>query len=735
MEVILSAMRGAVPHPAARRPEPPRARRLRSVAALLSLSAVFLAGSRLLAQERPGAPADTTKRVVLPPVRVTVTRDVDRSSLDLPFAISSTTPDSSRPGQPHTRLDETLMLVPGVTVSNRNNPSQDPRIAIRGYGARSAFGVRSIRILRDGMPLTLPDGQTPVDYLDLESVGKVETIRGPASALYGNAGGGVIDLRTASAPADEIAVQSRSWLGSESLQRYAGTLGGTSGRLTYQGNVGYTSSDNYRDYARQRLTNAYFRAALTARGTDFALQALGLDMPVAQNPGALTLTGLQQNPRAADSLSVVRKARKAVDQLQVGLSAERPLALPSGRGELFAQAYGGTRNLFNPLTFAVVDVGRRQYGGGARATLPFAVGALENRASVGVDVQEQNDARKNWANCNGVARTTANCQTLLVEKGVLQLDQQEIVSSYGPYVRDELRLGPANLSAGVRDDYVRFQVKDHFLSDGRDDSGARTLHALSPIFGLVVHLTPLTSLYGNVASAFETPTTTELGNRADGSGGLNLDLKPQFSTTYETGIKGTLLARIPYDAAVFDIAGRDELIPFEIPGSGGRTYYQNAGRTRRTGAELEGSTTAGPFDFAASYTYSHFRFVDFLVGTSQYAGKTIPGIPLHQAQASATWRRASGFATVEVQTRSAMYVNDANSAQAAGYGVFNARIGGFAVFGWPSLSPVIGVDNVLNRTYVGSVAVNAAGTNTTAKFYEPAPGRTWFVGLTLAGGH
>lgn len=151
--------------------------------------------------------------------------------------------------------------------------------------------------------------------------------------------------------------------------------------------------------------------------------------------------------------------------------------------------------------------------------------------------------------------------------------------------------------------------------------------------------------------------------------------------------------------------------------------------------ELEASTNAGPFELAASYSYSHFHFLDFLVDTVQYAGKAIPGIPVHQAQGSLTWHHAGGFATVEAQTRSSMYVNDGNTAQAAGYGVVNARLGGVAMFGGPSLSPVIGVDNVFNRTYVGSVAVNASGTNTTAKFYEPAPGRTWFLGLTLGGGH
>ncbi|HKO15542.1 MAG TPA: TonB-dependent receptor [Gemmatimonadaceae bacterium] len=676
---------------------------------------------------------DTTVARRLPPV-VTVTRDVGRSTLDLPYAISRTRPDSARPGQMHTRLDETLLLLPGVTAANRNNPSQDPRISIRGFGARSAFGVRSIKVLRDGIPLTLPDGQTPVDYLDLESVGSVEVIRGTASALYGNASGGVIDLRSPPPPSDAFAPQVRSWMGSGDLQHFVGVLGGTVHSAFYQANVGRTTSDNFRAHSRQRLTNGFLRAGLTTHATEIALQVMGLDMPTAENPGALTLSRLERDPGAADSLSVVRRARKAVRQLQLGLSARRPLDAGSGAGELSAQLYGGTRALYNPLTFAVVDVARKQYGGGVRATLPVQFG-VTHRFTAGVDAQLQNDARRNWGNCDGVGTVTASCPVPAQEKGALQLDQQEIVSSIGPYLRDEVGLGSrVRLNAGVRDDQVRFRVRDHFLADGSDDSGTRTLHAVSPMAGVVVRAAPLASVYANVASAFETPTTTELGNQPDGSGGLNPDLKPQYSTTYEAGLKGVLFSRVQFDAAGFDVEVRDELIPFEIPGSNGRTYYRNAGRTRRNGVEVEASTQLAQLELDGSYTYSHFRFRDFVVDGVQYEGRRIPGIPEHQLQGSATWRLSNLFATVEGVAKSRIFVDDANTAAAAGYGIVNMRLGGVAVLGRPWLSPVLGVQNLFGERYVGTVAINAAGTAATAKYYEPAPGRTWFVGLTVGGG-
>jgi len=703
-------------------PEPTR--RGKRQAGLLLVSAFALSADAYSARAQDSVPR-------LPPV-VTVTRDIGRSALEVPYAISETRPDSARPGQSHLLAEQTLFLLPGVTVANRTNPSQDTRISIRGFGARSQFGVRSIRILRDGMPLTLPDGQTPIDYLDLESVGRVEAIRGAASALYGNAGGGVVDLRSAVPPLMPVAAQLRSWIGDYGTRRVTGVVGGSTDAMFYQANVGHTLADNFRLYSKQELTNGYARVGTTALGTDFVFQGMGLDMPTAQNPGALTVAQLG-NPQLPDSASVRKLARKAVKQMQLGVSATHPFNDARG-GEVFGQIYGGTRDLYNPLTFAVVDVGRVQYGGGLRATMPLDL-FVRQRVSIGADAAMQNDLRKNWANCNAVAVATASCPTLPAEKGGLQLDQREIVSNVGPYVRDELALGDrVNLSGGVRADLVRFQLQDHFLSDGRDDSGTRLLHAVSPMLGAVVKLGSLSSLYANVGSAFETPTTTELGNQPNGNAGLNSDLKPQYSTSYETGTKGLLFSRVQYDLALFDTEVRDELIPFGVPGGNGRTYYRNAGRTRRNGVELSGGTEVGPVALTAAYTYSHFRFRDFVSGGVQLAGNVIPGIPEQQLEASATWRRSSVFATVEGLAKSAVFVDDANSAHAAGFTIYNVRLGADGLGRMVWLTPVFTVQNIFDRKYVGSVAVNAAGTPTTAKFYEPGAGRTVLVGLSVGAG-
>jgi len=197
-------------------------------------------------------------------------------------------------------------------------------------------------------------------------------------------------------------------------------------------------------------------------------------------------------------------------------------------------------------------------------------------------------------------------------------------------------------------------------------------------------------------------------------------------------MKGLAAARVQYDAALFDIEVRDELIQFEVVGGNGRTYFRNAGRTRRAGGEVSLRTVVGAVELSGTYSYSHFRFVDFQQDTLQFAGHVIPGIPQHQGEASATWRIGGGYLLGEAVAKSRVFVNDANDASAASFAVVNARTGFTAAFGRPWLSPVFAVQNLFDKHYVGSVAVNAAGTPTTAKFYEPAPGRTWMIGVSAA---
>ena len=661
---------------------------------------------------------------------VTVTRTGATSVLLAPFALTVVTPDSARPGQRHVAVDEMLSLVPGLSVNNRNNPSQDPRLAIRGFGARSAFGVRGVRVLRDGMPLTLPDGQTPLDYLSLESVGRIEVIRGSASALYGNASGGVIDIKSEAPPASAFQAEARHWAGSNQFKRSVLAAAGSAGSGFYQADLGSNRTQGARSHAAQRALNGFLRAGVAAAGSSYVLSLMGLDMPLAENPGALTAEQMRLDPDGADPVSVRRNTRKSVKQMQGGLSATRP----AGNGEIVVSAFGGARSLDNPLTFAVVEIGRHSGGASVRASQTGMAFGRRNQLTAGLDLQGQNDLRRNYVNCADTIRAlaaTPECPDPASERGGITLDQRELVTSAGLYVNNEIAVSERfRITAGARADRVRFEVRDRLTNAGNpDDSGVRVLAAVTPIIGAVSRLAQTHSVYANISSAFETPTATELGNQADGSAGLNRDLEPQRSTTLEAGLKGEFGRSLRYDLAGYTTYVRDELVPFEIPVSDGRRFFRNAGQTRRAGAEAGLGAEAGSFEMTASYTYSRFRFERFVAGPKIFDGNDIPGTPRHRIQGAVTLSSRRAFAVVEGEAAGSVFLDDGNSDRGPGYEVAHVRAGTRALFGNPSLSVTAGVQNIFDRRYAPSVAVNAAR----AKYFEPAPGRSVYAGLTLRG--
>jgi len=663
----------------------------------------------------------------LKPVVVTVTRGSGRTVLGSPYAITIVQPDSARPGQRHASVDETLALIPGVTAVSRNNPAQDPRLSIRGFGARSAFGVRGIRVLRDGMPITLPDGQTPLDYISLESVDRIEVLRGASSALYGNASGGVVDLRT-DVPSKRFSGSAQQWVGSNALSRSVVKMSAKSGSSSFSGDITHARTDGDRVQSKQRATVGFGRATTEIAGTDLGLIVMGYSNPLSQNPGALTIDELNQNPEQADATSLRRNARKAVKQVQIGLSATRAV----GAVDLSLLAYGGARSLDNPLTFAVVEVGRHVWGATGTARARSTLAGMANSFSVGFDLQWQNDLRRNFGVCADTIRSTVPttaCPDPGSDRGLVTLDQRELVSSAGVYASNDVSVTDRLIAtAGVRADRVRFEVKDRLINASNpDDSGDRNLGAISPVAGILFRVAPVQSLYANVSSAFETPTATELGNHEDGSAGINQDLDPQRSLTVEGGAKGWISEHFRYDLAVFQTRVRDELVPFEIPQSNGRRYFRNAGRTRRSGAEagIEAGTRAA--SLMASYTWSHFRFVDYLSGANDFGGKVIPGIPAHRLQAAVRLQKEASFAVLESEAASKTWVDDANTFRAPGYFAANARAGSGIGLARVRAWVTAGVQNIFARRYASSIVVNAAR----GKYFEPALQRAFFLSVSI----
>ncbi len=684
-------------------------------------------------------PATDSARAVLRPISVTVSRDAARSPFELPFATTRVTPDLTRPGQRRLSMADLLLGVPGVVVQERANPSQDPRLTIRGFGARSAFGVRGVRVLRDGIPLSLPDGQTPIDWLELESVGSLEVVRGTAAALYGNAAGGVVDFRSRDPLPTPLAADARWWSGgglarttatisgAQPGQEGAGGVQGAGGLLT----VTRTDGDGPRQWSRLESTHLFTRAFARVGHTRLEVQGTHYDTPRAENTGALTAAELLRDPTLPDSLNITKQSRKAVRQQQVALLATHG----STQRSVHASVFAGTRTLDNPLPFAIVAVDRAVTGAALRATVRTTRLAWPLRLTAGFDAQRQDDSRLNYENCADVVTgiASARCPTVGAERGAVRLDQRELVRGLGGYARAEVE-APHQLfvSVAARRDQVAFEVTDRFITAANvDDSGERTLAATTPMLGLVWRARPTWSLFANWSSAFETPTITELTNQVDGAAGLNTQLAPQLTRTVEVGLQALAGSRVRLDLSAFRATVQDELVPFDVPNAPGRRAFRNAGQTSRAGFESSVVAALPGVDIGASYTHSHFRFDRYSVNTTNFAGKPIPGIPANTGQLWTTARAGGFFGTMEGTMASRMTADDAASITSASYAVWSVRGGyaGGARWNRVGLEPTIGIDNLFDRRFSTSVVVNA----TRGRYFEPGLRRRAFVSMRITG--
>ncbi|MEW5930309.1 MAG: TonB-dependent receptor [Gemmatimonadota bacterium] len=676
------------------------------------ITAALLLAPALAAAQAP-AP-DTLPEVRLDTLAVRVLR-TPLPLLRAPYAVSVAGEDEIRRARPGLALDEALGGIPGVQVSNRYNYALGERISVRGFGARAQFGVRGVRVLVDGIPATLPDGQTTLNHVDPGALGRVEVVRGPASALYGNAAGGVVQLVTAPPPAGPLGAEYRLVAGGDGLLRAQGAVGGTAGGWTYRAGGTRLRYGGYREHSE--ADNTLLHAQLGRRGARgelrLALSAVGYD---ALNPGSLSDSLLRVDRTRAFARNRVQRTGEEGRQAQAGLFWRGE----TGAGTLELSAHGVAREIDNPIPTSIIDLARR--GGGARAAWsaarPLGAGAL--RWTAGAEAEAQRDRRRNFANREG-------------ERGALELDQRERVTGTAAFAQVAVPLA-ARLDAlgALRYDRFRFAVDDRLPATAAnpDDSGARTLDAWSPTLGLTLAATDAVSLYANAATAFETPTTTELANRPDRAGGFNPDLRPQRTVSYEAGAKGRLGARGAWELAAYTAAVRDALVPFEVEGAPGRQFFRNAGSARHRGVEAGASVSplAG-VTARLAYAWTDARFREYVAAGDTLDGNRVPGIAPHSLDARLGWTHPAGaFADAEVRHASAIPVDDANRFRSPAYTVADLRAGWQgARLGRVRATPFIGVTNLFGAEYNTSVVVNAFG----RRFFEPGPGRTLYAGVSV----
>ena len=665
-------------------------------------------------------------------VVVTATR-TERAQLDVPASIDILDRDEVRDTRLRVNLSESLVRVPGLVILNRQNYAQDLQISVRGFGARSTFGVRGVRLYVDGIPATMPDGQGQVSHFALNAVDRIEVLRGPFSALYGNSSGGVIAMTTRleSGPSEfELSAAA----GSYDTWRAGINVSGGAAPYAYALDASRFSTGGYRDYSSAQRDVVNLRAA----ALDTPLGRLrvtlnALDIPEAEDPLGLTRAQWQENPRQASPQALQFRTRKSTEQQQLGAQLAGDLAQ---RWTYQAAAWAGRRGVtqFQAIPVAVqaapnhpggiIDFDRTYGGVDARAQLALDAVTL----TLGIDVERLNEDRRGFENF------TLQPVRVLGTQGRLRRDERNVVESRDAYAQAESDIGRGwRLLGGIRASQVEFRGDDRFLANG-DDSGSARYNAINPTAGVVFRPSSSSSLYASYGRGFETPTLNELAYRPDGSAGFNTALEPARSNNYEIGAKAAWSRALRGTVAVFSVDTENDIVV--RTNAGGRSTFGNAAATRRRGVEASvGWDPLPAWSMYGSLSAIRAEFSEpFLTCTAAPctqptivvpAGNRLPGVPSYTAYLETKYRLQGTDIALEMRAQSSLPVDDRATDAGPGYAVFNLALARTFVVGPAKLRAFLRIDNLLNARYIGSVIVNEAN----GRFFEPAPGRSWLVGL------
>jgi iron complex outermembrane recepter protein len=699
-----------------------------------TLTACVVASYAASAQQAALAPAPA---VQVPPVVVTATR-IGSDPLNLPMAISLVDAEAINEAQLQVNVSESMQRVPGVNAQNRNNYAQDVQLSVRGFGARASFGVRGVKLLTDGIPASQPDGQGQVSHFSLGSAERIEVLRGPFSALYGNASGGVIQIFTEPGVAPN-SITAGLAAGSNETLRYAFKANGRAGAVGYVAQMDRFETDG------PRPQSSAFRIGANAKldwniGEQTTATVLGnhVNLPEAQDPLGLTQAEFIANINQVTPAALQFNTRKDVLQTQGGArvvhrfneqqSAEITLYSGERAVRQFQSIPVATQT---PATHpgGVIDFDRSYSGVDARFTQRGDWGHVV----AGLSFDRLGEDRRGYQNFVG---------TQLGVLGALRRDERNSLRSNDVFVQGEWRfLQQVSMHAGVRASRLKLVSVDRYIASGNgDDSGRVSFTATLPSIGASFRMAPALSLYASAGRGLETPTLNELAYRPPGSTpltGLNLLLRPAKSDSSEIGAKwrgGGVTAEL----ALFDTKTNNEIAA--ISNSGGRSSFANAGRTLRRGVELSTRmqlASSLSWELAATTLQARYRDPFLTCGAppcskpavAVASGNRIPGVPERSAWTEVKWTHASGlYVATDIKHQGKIVANDTNNEATDAVTLLGARVGYQAQFDRIKLSAFVRGENLSDTRYAGTVIVNEAN----RRYYEPASGRSWLAGINAS---
>ncbi|NNC22822.1 TonB-dependent receptor [Salinisphaera sp. USBA-960] len=690
-------------------------RRLPITSALAVGALVIGVSSSALADGRDQSSTPQTFR--LAPVEVQSSR-LHQNALDTPAAVQMVHAHKTLQGRRKAQLNDTLNEVPGVYATNGSNYVQGLRLSIRGFGARSAFGIRGIRVRVDGIPSTLVDGSTMTDAIDSAAINDIQVRRGPFSVQYGNASGGIVNITTLE-PSDGPLNRVNVSAGGDGYRHYVLQSAHEFDDWGVAATASRLHIDGYRHHSRV-LENRFTGKLTRQIGETGQLKLITrlLDQPDSLDPGGVAHDRAQNNPKDARPANLKYDARETVTQQTAGMVYTDQF---DKQTDYRLNAFYTHRKFDEFLPFGKTNNGgvpsynRNFFGGGGKVTRHDTLWGHKNQAVLGFDAHAQFDHRKRYNNDFG-------------SKGAQTQNEDQHATDFAIYGQDAFHVTKRlKVTAGLRYDWLNFDVDDHFVTATNGDaSGSRHYHRLSASGGVIYTLPNKQRIYANIANSFESPTFDEFAN-PEGNGGFNPSLGLQKAVNYEIGVKGPIGSQGRYQLDAFWINVGDSIVNYASGSE--RDYYANAGSSTRKGIEARGHyRLPWHLTLRGAYTLASYEFDDYSNTSGSFGGNRIPGIPEQTLFAGIRWDKADvGYGAVNVRYTGSIYADNANQTKVSSHTEVDVRGGKVLISGKPELTLYGGIKNLFDTDYYSNIRINSYG----GRYYEPAPDRTWYAGIKI----
>ena len=647
--------------------------------------------------------------IKLEEVIISVTKIKD-SLVNTPFSVSIKNFSTFQKSAEQFNISEYIEDVPGIFISNDNNYAQDSRISIRGFGSRANFGIRGIKLIVDGVPETTPDGQSQIDNLNLEIIEKIEVIRGVGSSLYGNSSAGIIKIKTLQELQNSFARIGFS-LGSNQQNKSQFFLGQKYKKTSYTFLYSQTKSNGYRNNSGFKNNNLNINLFKKVNDkTNYGLSFNYVDSPYAIDPGGLTIEEVEDNRKQARERNVIYDSKESIKHLKLSGSFEKKI---SNKLTFSKYLFFSNRDFNGNIPVkkgGTIKLDRKYWGLGASLL-------IKNKfnTQIGFDLGNQKDLRKRYFNNEG-------------EIGALVLEQNEKFINYGIFLVSSFKLNSFIINPGIRLDKNTISIDDQFLADG-NSSDKINLNSLNPSLGINYKSNSLNRFFVNVSTGFETPTLNEFGSSPIGSG-FNKNLKSQNSINYELGFsKKSVNNKFKLDLIYFNTSTKNEVLPYEDSQFPGQVFYNNAGKTQRSGIEFSGSYNYNNFwNFNSSISIGRYLFDEFIDNEKNYSGNKIPGVPEKTMFFNVNYKNESKLSvSLQLKVIGDLYANNSNSVKVDGFNRLNLKISKGINYKKITIDPFLIFKNILGTSYYDNIRINAFG----ARYYEPAAKANFYGGIKI----